>query len=90
MRVGRTTAVERDWLRAHRKASYGTKIDVWSLGCLVFELSFGSGLFSTGSKEDKERAILAEAPVVMPRRTRSGEQLSAGALSFIRVRGGCE
>lgn len=78
-----------DHRRSSCEALYGPSVDVWSFGCVVYELLFGAALF--GGDGVSEATIVsqirsvADAPVVFPDYTRAGREVSERALRLISV-----
>jgi serine/threonine protein kinase len=38
---------------------YDSKIDIWSLGCLIFEIATGSPLFPSRTEEEQMQMLLS-------------------------------
>ena len=58
---------------------YDTKVDIWSMGCLIFEMMSGKMPFTGTSKEEAFKNI-REAPLELP----EGILFSAGIVRLLR------
>ena len=62
-----------------KNEEYDTKVDIWSVGCLVFEMMSGKMPFSGTSKEEAF-ANICQAPLELP----EGIPFSAGIVRLLR------
>lgn len=71
-------------LRSQRRSLYGLEVDIWSIGCVAYEVLFGEALFH-GSNDAIEHDILTRT-LRVPRRAPTSEVVSAAAAQFIQAR----
>lgn len=76
------TSEEAERLRAARLNQYTENVDVWAMGCLVFELLHGRALFCGETDEEIELSILA-AELTFPRRMAAHTTVSQAAVDFM-------
>lgn len=62
-----------------KNEEYDTKVDIWSVGCLVFEMMSGKMPFSGSSKEEAFTNI-CQAPLELP----EGVPFSASIVRLLR------
>lgn len=73
--------------RPHRHIT--SAADVWSAGCVVYELLFGEALFQ-GPDMEVARDVLSsasDAPLRLPGWNKAGEEVSAAAAAVVQARG---
>lgn len=70
------------------QALYGPGVDIWGLGCLTYELLYGSSLFGGSGRSEAEvsAAVLSGEPAVLPQWSPAGNFVSAEAMAFVWVR----
>ena len=78
VRLPRLTAEEAETLRGHGIPLYDEKVDVWSVGCLTFELLMGRECFLAADAEATMERIL-NAPVELDPRV----PVSSAAAEFV-------
>lgn len=79
-------------LRRAGQHLYGTPVDVWSLGCVAFEVLFGSPLFrcrlgahasAADAEAELSARIASDEPLRFPEHTRARRRPSPAALDFL-------
>lgn len=72
-------------LRKDGAAPYSCAVDIWSYGCMIFELLYGGSLFGGPgvTDHDIENSILDSKPMTFPAITAAGREVSPAVRAFL-------
>lgn len=83
-RVGTVEFMAPEVVSSLNRHPYTTAVDIWSCGCVTYELLFGHSLFCAECPHETQRLILQLPLGTLPRADHVGARVSDGATSFIR------